>query len=79
MYEPQREEPAGCRDVWVLTRATLGILMWPVAALIGVLVAVGVAFALLAVHPALALVPIVLVVGGLVYLARRESRQPPEV
>jgi hypothetical protein len=44
-----------------------------------VLGALGVAFALLAVHPALALVPIALLVGALVVLARRESRQPPEM
>jgi hypothetical protein len=79
MYEPPLEARPGCRDVWVLTRATFGVLMWPLLALFGVLGGVGASFYLLTIHPALALVPIVALVGGVLLLARWESRKPPEL
>ena len=81
MYEPPRheEERPGCRDVWVLSRATFAVILWPLLAMFGVLGAVGLAFALLAVHPALALLPIAALVAGLLLFARWEGRGPPDL
>ena len=38
---PQEEQPSGCRDVILLTRAVFGVLLVPIGALTGVLAAVG--------------------------------------
>ena len=77
---PDGQQP-GCREVWLLTRATFGVLMPVFLALIGLLVAIALALVLLSVHPALALLPVAGIVGGLVWLARREQRDggPPEL
>jgi hypothetical protein len=57
MYQQQgrSEEPGGCLEVWVLTRAMFGILFWPLVALIGFVLAVMLVLYLFTVHPALAL------------------------
>ncbi len=82
MYEPPRqEEPAGCRETWVLTRAAFAVLLPLLLAMIGVLSAVVAALALLAVHPALALLPIAALALGVYLFARWERRRfrPPEL
>ena len=81
MYEPShREEPAGCRETWVLTRAAFAVLLPLLLALIGVLGAVVAALFLLAVHPALALVPIGVLAVGVYLFARweRARSRPPD-
>ena len=81
MYqEPEpRQEPGGCLEVWVLTRAMFGILFWPMLALIGVILAVVFIFFLFTVHPALALIPVAAIGVALYLFARWEQRhfRPP--
>ncbi len=79
MYEPPRQdERPGCRETWLLTRATFGVLLPFVFVLIGVLIALVAAVSLLTVHPLLALVPILLVVAALYLVLRRERSRPPD-
>ncbi len=81
MYEPPREEePSGCRDTLVLTRAAFAVLLPPLLAIIAVLGAVSVAVALLSVHPALALLPIAVLAVGVYLFARWERGRfrPPD-
>lgn len=75
---PQRE-PGGCLEVWVLTRAMFGILMWPMLALVGVVLAVVFVLFLFTVHPALALIPIAAIALAVYLFARWEQRhfRPP--
>ncbi|MCH8993539.1 MAG: hypothetical protein IH959_01045 [Chloroflexi bacterium] len=79
MYEPPRQdERLGCRETWLLTRATFGLLLPFVFVLIGVLIALVAAVSLLTVHPLLALVPIVVVVAALYLVLRGERSRPPD-
>jgi len=79
VYEPQRE-PSGCLEVWVLTRAAFGVLLWPLLALAAVLAVVVAGLFLFAIHPALVLVPVGALVAGLLLFARWEQRRyrPPD-
>jgi hypothetical protein len=83
MYHQQEpeEEPMGCRDVFVVTRAAFGVLMWPLLALLLVMVGLGIVFYLFVIHPALALIPIGLVVLAAIAFARWEQRRsrPPGI
>lgn len=82
VYEPPpQEEPAGCRETWVLTRATFAVLIPLLLALIAVLATVVAALILFAVHPALALLPIAALAVGVWLFARWERRRfrPPGV
>ena len=82
MYElPPQEEPAGCRDAWVLTRAAFAVLLPLLAALIGVLAVVFAALLLFAMHPALALAPIAALAVAVYLFARWEQRRfrPPDI
>jgi hypothetical protein len=78
VYEPQRE-PSGCMEIYVLTRAAFGILIWPMLALFAVLGMLMLAFVLFSVHPALALLPIAAIILGVVLFARWEQKRfrPP--
>jgi hypothetical protein len=66
-------------EIYVLTRAAFGILIWPMLALFAVLGMLMLAFVLFAVHPALALVPIAAIILGVVLFARWEQKRfrPP--
>lgn len=66
-------------EIYVLTRAAFGILIWPMLALFVVLGALLAAFLLLAVHPALALLPIAGLMAGILLFARWEQKRfrPP--
>jgi len=77
-HEP-RQEPGGCLEVWVLTRAVFGILFWPFVALIGVVMAVVLVLFLFTVHPVLALIPVAAIALGVYLFARWEQRhfRPP--
>ncbi len=78
MYEPPGdEEPSGCLDTIVLTRAMLAVLFWPVMAMMGVLLVAAFGLVLYSIHPALVLIPIA-IVGLVLYLfARWEQRHYP--
>jgi hypothetical protein len=80
MYQPPRqdEERPGCRDVWVLSRATFAVVLWPLAAIACVLGAVFLAFVLVGVHPALGALPVLALVAGIYLFARWERRRAPE-
>ena len=83
MYQQKgpQEEPGGCLEVWVLTRAMFGILFWPLLALVGFVLAVFLVLFLFTVHPALALIPVAAIALGVYLFARWEQRRfrPPGV
>ena len=81
MYEPSRKlEPGGCREVWTLTCAAFAVLLPLILAMLGILGAVAAVFFLLAVHPALALLPLAGLIVGIYVYARweRDHSQPPD-
>ena len=80
MYEqPRQEEPPGCRETAVLTRAVFAVVLPPLLAVAGVLGALAGALALFAVHPALALLPIAGLAAAVFAFVRWERRRfrPP--
>jgi hypothetical protein len=81
MYESPPQQPSGCRDVFVLTRAVFAIILPAVLALVAVLGAFMAALILLTVHPALVLIPVGVVLLGLYLFARWERKRfrPPEL
>lgn len=76
---PEPESNPGCLDVIVITRVVFGILFWPVAALILVIIDLAAIFYLFTVHPALALIPISLSVLAIYLIARWDQNRdrPP--
>ena len=81
MYEPPaQDERPGCRDTLILTRAVFGVIVPVLLAMLFVIGAVTGAVVLLAVHPALALLPIGALAAGILLFARWEQRRfhPPE-
>jgi hypothetical protein len=76
---PPEDERPGCLDVWLISRAMFGILMWPFAVLIGLLVDLYVIVLLFDIHPALALIPVTITAGAVWLYARWEQRRfrPP--
>lgn len=82
MYEMRpQEEPSGCGDIVVILRAVGGLLFWPIAILVGLLLLLGAALYLASVHPALALLPVGVLVLAVVGYARWERRhfRPPGI
>lgn len=80
MYEvPRQEAKPGCRDVWVITLAVFAVILPILGAIIALLSAVTAAFVLFTIHPALALIPILVVTAGIFAFARweRERFKPP--
>ena len=81
VYHQQKpqQEPGGCLEVWVLTRAAFGVLLWPLLALLGFVLAVVLVLYLFTVHPALALIPVAAIALALYLFARWEQRRfrPP--
>jgi hypothetical protein len=77
--KPPEDERPGCLDVWLISRAMFGILMWPFAVLIGLLVDLYVIVLLFDIHPALALIPVAITAAGVWLFARWEQRRfrPP--
>jgi ABC-type Fe3+-siderophore transport system permease subunit len=63
----------------VLTRAMFGILLWPMLALVGFVLAVVMILYLFTVHPALALIPVAAIALAVYLFARWEQRRfrPP--
>jgi len=76
---PDSEEGPGCLDAIVITRVVFGLLFWPVAALILVVVDIGLIFYFFTLHPALALIPASITGLALWLFARWEQRhdRPP--
>lgn len=69
------EQPPGCLEALVITRAVFGILLWPVIALAAVFLDIGITFYLYALHPALALIPIGATAALVALYARWEQRR----
>jgi hypothetical protein len=78
---PPESERAGCLDVWLITRAVLGILLWPLLAFSLLILDIGVIFVLLTTNAPLALIPIALTVIAVWLFARWDQRRsrPPDV
>jgi len=78
-YEPPKPvKPGGCRDALIITRVAFAVLM-PIAFTgIAALAVVALGVVLFAYHPLLIFVPVALVVGGLVLVARRDRRLQAE-
>lgn len=76
---PDKEQPPGCLDALLITRAVFGVMMWPVLAMVLVVVDAGVIFHLYSLHPGLALIPIGMTAGALWLFARWEQKRfrPP--
>jgi hypothetical protein len=82
MYEPpSRDQRSGCRETWLLTRATFAIIIPALAAMIAVLAAIVGTIILFAIHPALALLPVAAVAVAIALYARWERKRfrPPEL
>jgi hypothetical protein len=81
MYEPPpRDLRSGCRETWLLTRATFAIIIPALAAMIAVLAAIVGTIILFSIHPALALLPVAAVAVAIALYARWERKRfrPPD-
>lgn len=65
----------GCLDALVMTRVVLGLLFWPMAGIMGVVMGLGLALYLFTVHPALALIPVAIGIAVIYLLARWDQRR----
>lgn len=61
-YQPPPKEPSGCMQTITITRVVIGILLVPMALIMGSIFFILIAFYALTVHPLLAL--LVLLAGG---------------
>ncbi|MCH8162359.1 MAG: hypothetical protein IIB88_10760 [Chloroflexi bacterium] len=80
MYEvPQQDQRPGCRDVWVIALAMFAVILPVMLAMMALLGGVVLAFVLLTVHPALALIPIAVIVLAVYAFARWDQKRdrPP--
>lgn len=80
MYEvPQQDQRPGCRDVWVITLSVFAVILPVMLALMALLGGVVLAFVLFTVHPALALIPIAVIVLAVYAFARWDQKRdrPP--
>ena len=75
MYEPQEQAPGGCRETLLLIRIAFQVLAPALFGLMAVIALIVLMFALLAQHPALALIPIGIVAAGLYALSRWDRRR----
>ena len=76
---PEPESKPGCLDVIVITRVVFSILFWPIAALMLVIIDIGVTLVLFTVHPALALIPLGLTAVAVYLIARwDQNRDRPD-
>jgi hypothetical protein len=76
---PPEDKPPGCLDALIITRAVFAIIMPVAIAIVVLVIDVAAIFALFAVHPALALIPIALTAVGIWWLARwdQQRHRPP--
>jgi hypothetical protein len=76
-YEPEKPPPWWL-EAFVLTRAMFGVLMWPLLALVGVIVIITGLFIAVSVHWGLGLLGLALIAAAIFAFARWEkSRYPP--
>ncbi len=75
----RRDEPGGCREVFVMTRIAFEVILPPIAAIAAVLFLLVAALFLLAVHPVLALIPLIPVAGAVLWIIRRDRRLQREL
>jgi hypothetical protein len=72
----------GCLDVFVITRVVFQMLFWPIAGLFLVLADALLIFYAFTTHPAWALIPITLTIGGLMIFAHwdqtHNDERPPD-
>ncbi len=82
MFRQPQVEPGGCGEVWLLTRVALAIILPIMAVMMGVIILIAAGFALLTVHPLLALIPLGILFGALFGFARwdqgRSDRNNPD-
>jgi hypothetical protein len=76
---PSDAKPPGCLDALIITRAVFGVLIWPMLALVLVMVDAAIIFIAFTIHPALALIPLAVTAAGLWLFAKWEQRRirPP--
>jgi hypothetical protein len=84
MYEipASPEERPGCRDTLVITRAVLGVIIPPIAAMLAVLALVMLTIVMFATSPPLALIPLAPLVAAFVLFLRWEhgrGEPPPDL
>ena len=72
--QPQRE-PNGCIQTLIISRIIMGMLLIPMAMIIGAIVAIILTFYALTVHPLLALLVIAVCVSLIVGFAKWEGRR----
>jgi len=70
---PQEKEPGGCRDVFILTRAVFGVLLWPMVILIGAVLGLVYVIYLFSVFWLLGLAALVLLAVAVFFYARWEQ------
>lgn len=80
-HEPQREpkEPSGCLEALILTRAVFGILLWPLVAIVAVVLGIVVVLTLLFTNALLGLLALAAVIAAVAVFAwwDRRRHQPP--
>lgn len=79
MYEPPADERPGCRETLVLTRVTFAVLLPVLGAMLLVMSAAVAVIVLFIIQPALALIPLGLLVAAIFAFARWDRRRtrPP--
>ena len=75
----RQDEPGGCREVFVMTRAAYEVLLPLIAAIGGLIFLLLAALFLLSVHPVLVLIPLIPVAAGVLWIVRRDRRLQREM
>lgn len=73
--EPDDNPRYGCMDVLLITRVVLGVLFWPIAAFMLLVLDIAATFYLFAIHPALALIPVALTAAAIYAFARWDQNR----
>ncbi|MEZ4503243.1 MAG: hypothetical protein R3C39_11510 [Dehalococcoidia bacterium] len=78
-YEPPKPvRPGGCRDSLIIMRVAFEVLLPIVGVGIAALAVVAVAVVLFSYHPLLIFLPVAVVIGALMLVARRDRRLQAE-
>lgn len=82
-FNPNQQElgpgVGGCREAFLLTRIAYEVLLPPLFVIIATLSLIMGSFFLLAVHPALSLIPLMPIVAGAIWMIRRDQRVQREL
>ena len=76
MYQ-RPKSPSLWTELWTLSRIVYGILLWPLVALLTIVLAVVGVFVLYTIHPAFALLAILAIAAVIAVLAWWETRRVP--